>query len=447
MSKATGSPKRKISLAQLVLFVPWVALVIDAWGPIRDNSFLWHIRAGELQARSGAVLTEDPFSFTALAEPWITQSWLAEILYWWGESTSGLGFVGPMMLLASSITVLGVALLVYRRSNSVLATSIILILATIIMLRFIVPRPVLFSYPLLVLVMLAWDRPQVRWSMPFLFWIWASVHGSFVIGLAYVGLMILARREWRWLSFLAVSGAVTLVTAHGLGIVTMLLDFGQARPYLRLIGEWRAPEIISVALSPLLVAIVLLILGGILGRLALGDLWVVGAFLALSLSAERAVATGFLALTPVLGDSLRGLRTRFGTGFSPKVAGPVVVLVLVLPFAFIRASAIDEEAFPVDAATTLTDVPTFHDDYAGGYLIWRYGTERAVYIDDRAELYRDHLVEFSDVQAGREDWKPVFERYGIQQVLLRSDRPLVVLLRKDGWMVRHEDDQYIVLTQ
>ena len=90
MDPAAPEPsQRRFSLAHLVLVVPWVALVIDAWAPIRDNSFLWHIRAGELQASAGEVLVADPFSFTMLGERWLTQSWLAELLYGWENRTGG----------------------------------------------------------------------------------------------------------------------------------------------------------------------------------------------------------------------------------------------------------------------------------------------------------------------------------------------------------------------
>ncbi|HEX2403728.1 MAG TPA: hypothetical protein VHM29_03415, partial [Acidimicrobiia bacterium] len=149
MDPAAPEPsQRRFSLAHLVLVVPWVALVIDAWAPIRDNSFLWHIRAGELQASAGEVLVADPFSFTMLGERWLTQSWLAELLYSWGESNWGLGFVPPMMLLLSSITFLAIGIVSYRRSRSEWSTAIIVALTTLLMISFLVPRPVLFSLAL-----------------------------------------------------------------------------------------------------------------------------------------------------------------------------------------------------------------------------------------------------------------------------------------------------------
>lgn len=234
---------RRFSFAHLLLLVPWVALVIDAWAPIRDNSFLWHIRAGDLQAGAGQVLTTDPFSFTMNGAPWLTQSWLAELLYYWGERNWGLGFVPPMLLLATTVTFLGISLIAFRRSQSVSGTAVVSILSTLLLISFLVPRPVIFSFALFVLVILAWERSSTRWALPFLFWIWASTHGSFAIGLAYVGLNLIAEREWKWLPTAILSGLVTFLTAHGLGVLTILFEFLDAGDALALLSEWRRPEL------------------------------------------------------------------------------------------------------------------------------------------------------------------------------------------------------------
>ncbi len=253
MSETASRPsRRRYSVAHLILLIPWVALVVDAWTPIRDNSFLWHIRAGELQVEAGAVLQQDPFSFTMLGNEWLTQSWLAELGYWWGEDVSGLGFVPWMLLAMTLLTFLAVALISYRRSGSVMSTAIVTLLTTLSMISFLVPRPVIFSYVLFGLAILAWESPRTRWAVPFIFWIWASVHGSFAIGLAYVGLSLIARREWRWLPTAIVSGLVTLATAHGLGVITMLLDFAEVGDTLSLLSEWQTarPHLTGVPAVP-----------------------------------------------------------------------------------------------------------------------------------------------------------------------------------------------------
>jgi hypothetical protein len=441
---ATPSPRR-FSLAHLLLIVPWVALVIDAWAPIRDNSFLWHIRAGDLQARAGEVLTADPFSFTMNGQPWLTQSWLAELLYVWGERHWGLGFVPPMLLLMTSVTFLGIGLIVYRRSQSVSGTAVVLMLSTILLISFLVPRPVIFSIALFVLVILAWERPATRWALPLLFWVWAAVHGSFAIGLAYVGLSLLAEKEWRWLPTAILSGLVTLLTAHGLGVVTVLLEFVYARDALALLSEWRRPELLSVALLPFLAGLGLIVWAAIKGRVTPRHLWVIGPFVALGLGATRAIPPAWIALVPLVSMGVYGLKPGSAPRFSSGQAVVFGVAVLILPFILASDAALDEERFPVAAVAALEQGPTFHDDRTGGYLIWAEGPGRQVYIDDRAELYRDRLAEFVAVRNGDQPFEPVFERDGIEQALLKVTEPLVDDLKAAGWNPVFEDEEYVVL--
>ncbi|MGH8916100.1 MAG: hypothetical protein ACRDZM_16510 [Acidimicrobiia bacterium] len=442
---AVKPSQRRFSLAHLILIVPWVALVIDAWAPIRDNSFLWHIRAGELQAVAGEVLVADPFSFTMLGEPWLTQSWLAELLYSWGESNWGLGFVPPMMLLLSSITFLGVGLVAYRRSRSVSATSIVVGLTTLLMISFLVPRPVLFSFALFALVTLAWDRPPTRWTVPFLFWIWASVHGSFAIGLAYIGLTIIAQADWKALPTAVVSGLATLATAHGLGVVRILFEFSEAGPALALLSEWRRPELFSIVFLPFVIGIVLIVFGAARERVTPRHLWILVPFLLLALSSTRAVPPAWIALVPLIATALAGVKLGERKRFSMVAAAVFGLVVLITPWLLASDASIDEERFPVAATEALDDVPTFHDDRAGGYLIWAEGPERLVYLDDRAELYGERMAEFVEIRDLEADWGPVFERDGIEQVLFKADEELVAELKSSGWSTAYEDDFYVVL--
>jgi hypothetical protein len=438
------SPPR-FSLAHLALLVPWVALVIDAWAPIRDNSFLWHVRAGTLQMDAGQVITADPFSFTMLGERWLTQSWLAELMYAWGETNWGLGFVPPMMLLLSSITFLGIGLVAFRRSKSEWSTAIIVALTTLLMISFLVPRPVLFSLALFVLVVAAWDRSATRWTIPFLFWIWASVHGSFAIGLVYIGLTIIMEWDWKAIPTAILAGLATFLTAHGLGVLEFLLDFSEAGSALALLSEWRKPEIWSVVFAPFLIGVGLIIVGAARQRITARHLIVLVPFLILALSATRAVPPAWIALVPLMAAALADLAPGARRRFSKIAAIVFGVVVVVTPLFIISDASIDEERFPVAALGHLDDVPTFHDDSAGGYLIWAEGPERLVYIDDRAELYGDRMTEYVEMRDLERDWQPVFERDGIEQALLKADEELIGELEAAGWSAAYEDEVYVVL--
>jgi hypothetical protein len=422
-----------------------VALVIDAWKPIVDNSFLWHIRAGTVQSDLGAVLTTDPFSFTMIGESWLTQSWLVEIFYGWAESLTGLGFVPVMILVVGGLTFVGIGLIAYRKSGSVPATVFVLILSILALISFLVPRPVLFSYLVMTLVLLAWDRPKARWMLPFLFWLWAAVHASFIIGLAYVGLSLLARRDWRALQFVLVAALATLGTAHGVGVVTFLLDFTESSDALQYLTEWRRPEFSETVFLPFAGLIVFVVLGAFRGRILPRHVWLIAPFVMAGLSSVRAIPPAFLALIPLLAVSLSGLEIGSQGGLRARLALVFALVVLVLPLLLIEDGQLSEERFPVDAVASLDDTPTFHDDVIGGFLIWAQGPERKVYIDDRAELYGNRMAEFVDVRRGQADWHPVFQRDGIGQALLPNDAYLVSELGEAGWETVYRDENFTLL--
>lgn len=436
---------RRFSIAHVALIVPWVALVIDAWSSIGDNSFLWHIRAGELQMERASVLTQDPFSFTMMGEEWLTQSWLAELLYGWAEGFSGLGFVPAMILGVSTLAFIGIGLIAYRHSQSVPGTAFVLVLSTLLLISFLVPRPVLFSYLLFVLVILAWDRPGARWTTPLLFWIWASVHGSFVIGLAYVGLTLIMRKEWKLMPSAVVAGLATLVTAHGIGVVEMLLNFGEARDALTFISEWRRPTLDSPVFIAFVGGIAFVVVGAFRQLISPRHLWVLIPFLALGLTSLRAVPPAWIAILPLVSVSLWGLSIGSQKRLGARPALIFGLVVLMMPFLLIEGSELDSERLPVDASHELADVPTFHNDVVGGYLIWAEGPERLVFLDDRAELYLSRMQEFVEVRDGEADWRPVFERDGIEQALLRKDVELVDELASAGWETEYEDEEFLVM--
>ncbi len=447
MSTAVAVERRRFSLAHLILPIPWVALVIDAFAPIGDNSFLWHVRAGTLQLEQGSVITTDPFSFTAGGETWLTQSWLADIVYGSLEELSGLGFVPLLLLVVTALTFGGIGLIAYRSSQSVMATGVVLVLSTVSLISFLVPRPVIFSYLLFVLVILGWERKPARWTLPFLFWVWASVHGSFFLGLAYVGLRLLAKKEWRAMPFPVVAGLVTLVTPHGWGVLEMLGDFVTASPHLNLLTEWRTPELFSPVFFPVFVGIVLIVYGATKQRLVPLDLLLIVPFFALSLTALRSVPPAWLALLVPVSLSLQHSGKQLPRRFGLTATAIFVGAIAVVPFLWVDHDGLATDRFPVSLAESLDGSRMFHNDVVGGFLIWHSGPDLQVFIDDRAELYQERMQEYVDVRSGDEPWGPLFERYGITQALLGEDEEMVQRLIVAGWEVAGEEEGFVLLAE
>jgi hypothetical protein len=254
------------------------------------------------------------------------------------------------------------------------------------------------------------------------------------------------RSEWKWLPVPVAGGLLTLLTAHGLGVIAMLVSFGQTRDTLSLLSEWRRPEIWSAVFLPFAMGVVIIVFGAVRGRITPRHLWVLVPFLLLGLSATRAIPPAWIGLIPLvalgLGDIIAGDRGRFSMG----AATVFVLVVLILPFLIRDDGSLDRGRFPLTAAESLEDVNTFHDDVTGGYLIWAEGPERLVYLDDRAELYKERIGEFVAVRNGDIDWESVFGRDGIRQALLKKGENLITELETAGWVQAYADESFVVLT-
>jgi len=442
------SDRWRPSVAHVALLLPWIMAVVASRLPMGDNSFLWHITAGRLQTEQGSVLTTDPFSFTFSGQPWRTQAWLADIGFDALDGWFGLGFVTPLVALSALIVFGFVLATAYRYSRSVEATALVGVLTAWLAAIFLNPRPVLFSYALLAVVVAAAGHHRLRWILPLVVWVWASVHGSFVLGLGYIVLDGLRRRDRRAAGEALVGTFAATLTAHGIGVWRVLLDFAGSRESLSMITEWRTPNITGVELVPFLIGIVLLLVGAIKGRLRMADLWIIVPFLAFGLAATRSVFPAWIPLAPLVAVAVSGLprATRSRTAL-PAPLVVAALLVVSIPVVVPLEGGLSDR-FPVEAAGALEADHVFHDDVVGGYLIYRFAGARQVFVDDRAELYDGEF--FRDViatRAGTPTWREVFDERDIEQALLRVDDGLVEALESEGWQRVYADDSFVVLDE
>ena len=61
---------------------------------LRDSDTLWQIKIGQWIIEHGAVPYTDVHSFTRFGEPWMSSSWLSQVLYAMVLCVVGLGRAG-----------------------------------------------------------------------------------------------------------------------------------------------------------------------------------------------------------------------------------------------------------------------------------------------------------------------------------------------------------------
>lgn len=436
---------RQLTIGRVVLLLPLVAIFIGSRSTIRDNSFLWHIQAGELQLERGSVLTSDPFSFIAQGERWRTQSWIADLLYGFFERLSPLS-IGSWVTGISAALLVGFATLrAYRRGTSTFVAGVVGLWVMWLSLGWFSPRPVVISLALFSAFAVVAEDRRLRWAIPLMIWLWASVHGGFVVGLGFLVLLGLARRDRTYMRDAAVSLVAASLTAHGWGTWEVLISFLGGSGALDSITEWANPDLFGLALMPFLAVIVAMVVCGKRQEIERGALWIIVPFLLFAFTASRSVPIATVALVPWLAAFLRPLSRFLSGGSGNLVTLTVGLLAVSIPWLLPIESGLDPSRFPIEAAKHLTEDRVFHDDGTGGFLIYSQYPERLVYIDDRAELFKDRFVEFGEARAGQPVWRKVFNQLDFQQVLLKKDAPLVQILSAEGWRERFADETFIVL--
>ena len=107
----------------------------------------------------------------------------------------------------------------------------------------------------------------------------------------------------------------------------------------------------------------------------------------------------------------------------------------------------DDNRFPVAAAAflykqpQLSSIRLYSSWQWGGYLIYRLWPSLSVFDDGRTDFYGPAFVEEGLLAwSANPDWSKVFERYGINAVLLPMDSPLATVLReKPEWRLMYRD--------
>jgi hypothetical protein len=437
-----------IRLIHATSIVPLFIVALLAARSIKDNSFLWHIRAGAVQLADERVITSEPFSFTMQGVPWRTQSWLIELVYAYAEDwISGLVWVNVMIFGLGAVTAGLVGMAIYRGTRSPVTMSLGLIAMIWLAGPFLQPRPVLASYVLLAaLVVVLQNRETVMWFAVPIIWIWAGVHGSWVIGGGLLILEWLSTFDRRVLKAGIAALVASSLTAHGLGVWQILWDFVGAQEALSLMEEWKVPDFGDIVQAPYLLLVAGIIVAGMRGRLKPRDLIVILPFLFFGMTSRRAVFPAAIVVAPWAALALPSLRVP-RSSMSSKLAGTVLALlaiVTVSPLVLSPLGVLGGERFPtIEVQKAITDLHIFHDDAVGGFLIYETWPDRLVYIDDRAELYgAEMLFQYSEVRQGR--YEAVFDSYGFEAALSRREWPLTRVLDREGWLRVAEDETFVV---
>jgi hypothetical protein len=433
--------------------------------PIVDNSTFVHLRTGIDMVAGAGIPRSDPYSLTARGTRWVVQSWLPEWLYGVADKVGGL--VWLVILQGVLMGLLAWLIARLARAGTPLRTLAAAGMAVGVGFAWWAPRPLLFGLVAMALTVTIVERRANPWWLVPVVWFWVQSHGSFPLGVLWLGLVFLGtwmdRRKWpadlvRYGVAFGVGLVVACINPLGPRLLTFALTVGDKREVFRQVVEWRSPDFQSPRGLFTLVFIVGAVVVLARNRPRWYHLLPVAAFLGMGLLALRNLAVLAIVLAPALGATLRPDavpverdRPRINLYFA------VVLAIGALLFGLRAADdrTLDVRAYPVAATQFLERagyLPAGRvavQDVVGCYHILRYGRRAHVFIDDRVDMYPVRASnDYDTLLHGERDTLKVLDRHRIEAVLWDKEQPLATVLRvAPGWRQAYARGDWVVFVR
>lgn len=460
---------RKNYLSLFAFFFLWIVFSLTA-ASFLDPDFGWHLRTGEWILKNRAIPTTDPFSYTMPSYHWINAAWLADlgvykVFNFFGHGGSAI-FFGVLAAAAFLVNMLPVAI----------GSLLLIFLAGLVGMGGVAVRPQVISYLLAavwyLLLRKSFKRPRVLLALPFIAFLWANLHGGFLLGLVLLTITGFAeflrwiksrdRMAERHIRFLVISGLLclltTLINPFGWRIFQLTDEFTNWRMHFKVMewlpyadgdfglifyGGW----LLGLAWTfrrrlTVFEKIVLLVFG--LGFLAIRRL--TPYFLIFSLPITGKLTKEFFVFaSPEKNFKKLIVFRRWGA-----IIFSLFVLISVIGRLHRTNQLSEQNYYPGEAVNFLRLNPEKGEIFSnynwGGYLLQRL-PDKKTFIDGRMPRWRENDFSSFDLYnriiSGKEDFRPIFDRYGINRVVWPAQGKEWLLfgqkLSEAGWRKIYQD--------
>jgi hypothetical protein len=470
--------------------------------PIRPHDFWWHITVGREILTTRSIPTVDVYSFTEAGQPYPSYQmfWLMEILLYEVYKIGGPALV---IFLFSLIITAGYSIVFWickGVSNNwrIAAAGVIFAAALGLNDWNVRPQGIAFLIAGLYLLAIYMYNKNFRWSWLFVFplgmLVWVNSHGTFVIGLAIIGIWwaqilweairkrVVMKQPFNGKSilspsiFLLITTLTCFVNPRGWGIINYVKTLTGNSVVQNLVIEWAPPSFNSM-----MGTIFLLGLMGTAILLALSpkrpNLYQTISFLVfgiLGLKTSRGIVWFGIVMAPIIVDhlyaviqQLRKTEQRSLAGEGSRTLNITIAILLVgmgivsipwfkvfLPLPPAKAGLISAET-PVEATEFLLEENSpknlFNAMSFGSYLIWAAYPQYQVFVDSRIELFSEKVwMDYLNISNANGDWDELLKEYGVNTLMLSPmEQPRLVeaIQNSSEWLTIYQDQVAIIFTQ
>jgi hypothetical protein len=449
-----------------------------------NPDFWWHAKTGETILTTRHWPTVDPFSFTAAGRPWLAYEWFGDVLFAETARKAGLRGLDALLIMLSSAILLGLyAYATTRCRNSKVgfaATAVLMVLAA----QSFTLRPQMLGFLFLILTLLILERFRlgnlaIVWFLPPLFLLWINTHGSWIIGLATIAVILICgsiqlhigeiqserftREQSARLGLVLALCLVALpITPYGTKLAAYPFEVASSLPLnFANVTEWRSISFHDFT-GKIFLAVVL---GVLVLRSAVRMRWRLDE-LVLFLGGAVLACTHvrfLLIFVPFAAPVLAATFAQWIPAYSRKqdhawlnavlMAGALALMLAYFPSKKNLEAAVARTS-PVHAVEYLRSHavpgPMFATYEFGDYLVWAMAPATPVFIDGRGELYEREgvLADYLEVAGVRPRALEVLRARGVQSCLVRQGEPLITFLAAlPEWKQIYADDLSVLLVR
>jgi len=452
---------------------------------VTDPDVWWHLETGQYIAEHHSVPHADPFSYTRAGEPWVAHEWLTDLLLY--QLLRSTGF-GGLIIVFALVLCAAFFLLYLRCGADPYVAGVAVFYAAWATEPVWGVRPQVLSLLLTSLWLLILERSErnpklLWWTLP-LTLLWVNLHAGFALGLALSALFLVGGLVERALGsrqqnathlrtaalILLLDLLIVPLNPNGLRMFSYPIQTLRSAAMQNYITEWASPNFHHAEYWPFLLVVlgtfaVLSWSGGwSRNKVRPRDLLLLLVGLYAGLCSIRMMPLFVLIAVPLICQRLGDWPTSQSQPLRPPsvlaslLNGAIVAAMVgfagVHTFQVIgRQPQAEMQGFPARAVAFLQthppSGPVFNHYDWGGYLVWKLYPATRVFIDGRADVYGEQLLnQFADTYQFKGAWQETLRQWKIDTVLVPSGSALATGLRSSpAWRVAYDDSQAVILTQ
>lgn len=460
---------RAAPFALVVGLLTGMLLVTLAHLPIQDIDLYWHILAGrEIVEGSTVRGIGAEWPFTDVANDWTTTQWLSEIwlagLDRWADWAAMAAFV--IVSTALAVAILGRYTVA---SEPVVISGWPFLTATAATIIAADARPQQFTLIGAALMGGVLRRGLVSsllprwWVLLPSVWVWANLHGGWVLAPVVLGLIGvrgllaegLSSRLLRAAAGRAMAAvAVGAIAPSGLANVTAVFRFADAAGQIR---EWQKVVLISPGGLLVLVMVGIIVISWLrTAPVPFAELLSSTVIVVFALTAYRNIAPALLLLAPLVSHRLMQAFPVAATRKEPRwstwggVGMAAALACVAIPLAIANSDSRERE-LPVELARAIGErgqpERVLNEYNLAGIVLYFGGADARVAIDGRTDFYGAEYIErYLGLLRLEGDFESELDRLSPTIALLRGDGPMAWFLEEHrGWRVVGTDGDWTLL--